>query len=662
MGEPAEQIVIDNFSPGIFADLHGFSGATATANPSNVSSFGPGLNGGAVIDDTFGCRADFTGALTPLPAAVQVAQAGWQGFATAGQTSTSHFPTGKVGYYLLDAKVISYLVTDDHDAQTERDAVFMIFGAFYAPSGGGTYRQLVWGVIAGLDIDMWKVIHWNRYAPAVTTSPALSIPSASIGYTRHVDGRRSADGFLDYGIYATANTLFFVISPSRDGGSGDDNTAWATGAIPVAETDLSTYVSDTTRTDYPVGVDTTPTTYSGVIGVFPDPLTLRNPQINTTDWYPRYIGGLVALPGFLGIVHQGRGVIASLLSRGFGAGFNVVLDRIAYSPVYNAGLGTAVVDPETNQSPTDYRSSIAGDDNPAPIGTMGSIVASEMLIVKHGRGGVLMRGDLDNFEAVALPYIESTYGLVHLGVPTPIGFVYGSRNGVFVWSGGQATEKLSKQIDGYFWEHDTDVVYTGNQARFGYWHPYVLVPNDYIYDIEAKSWWKLEDSASTARSTYAHYDVSALNGKMYAFNHLNLPGADPGIFVYDPDVLRSSYSWKSLPLLESRRRLLTYQDIELTVTTAYPWTAATTITVTLVGYSEAGDQITSLPTVFTLNTTPEYGSQVQYKQLVGNGTDQAAFTGRYVQARIEATSATGPAPKIHRIGFGVREAQRQRVQ
>lgn len=660
MGEPKEYIKITDFRPGIFADLHGYSGATATANPNNLSSYGPGYNGGATVDDTFGCHADIGGALSPLPVRALVNQAAWATFGTAGG---SRWPTGKAYYYVLDVRVISYIVTDDHDAQTERDCAFILFGAFYAPNNDGNYRQLVWGVVMGLDINLWKVVHYDRYAPGVVPSPATSVPAGSVSTLRHIDGTRDANGFLDYGIYHTENSVHFMLSPSRDGSVGDDNTSWATGAIPAEEVALTSFTTDTGQTDYPTGVDTSVDTFSGCIGIFPDPLTLQDTPLSTDYWYPRYIGGRVSLPGWMSIAHQGRAVMASLLSRGFGDGYNLVLDRISYSPVYNAGLAAATSAPLTTQFPEDYRSSIAGDENMNPIGVLGSIQASELLVIKHNKGGVLMRGDLDNFEAVALPYIESTHGPICHGIATPLGFVYGSRNGVFAWAGGQTSDRLSKQIDGYFWEHDPTLAYTGVQGRMTYWSPYVMVPNDFMYDTESQAWWKLEDSSDTGREIYSHYDTSALNGKLYAFPYRNAPAADPVVYSYDPDVLRSSYSWKSLPIIETRRRLMSFEDVEITFTMAYPWTVSTTIAVTLTGINEFGQQVQSNTMTFTANvTTPAAGSQVTIKQNVSASAGvQGAFTAKYVQVKVVATASSGPAPKIHEILLGVREDKMQAI-
>lgn len=654
MGQPTEYIDITNFTPGIFADLHGFSGVTATSNPDNVTSLGLGVNGAAVVDSTFGCNADATGALTPLPLGQVVTQSSWQPFSGETDDAPEFFPTGKVGYYILDARVISYVVTDTHDAQTERDVAFILFGTFYDPDGATDYRQLVWGVIVGLDLDVWKVVHWDRYAPSIVPSPALSIPSGCVAPLRHIDGARDSDGFIDYGIYAVQNSVFFMLSPSRDGSVGDDNTNWGVGPIPAEELALTSYASDTGRTDYPVGIDTSVDTFSGVIGVFPDPLDLNS-------YYPRYIGGRIALPGFMAIAHQGRAVMASLLSRGFGAGLNVILDRVSFSPIYNAALAADVASPATTQFPVDYISSIAGDENTNPIGTLGSIMASELLVVKHGRGGVLMRGDMDNFEAVALPYIESTYGVVSMGVDTPLGFIYGSRNGVFVWAGGQTSDNMSLQIDSYFWQHDTSIIYTGNSARFGYWHPWVAVPNDFLYNTESKSWWKLEDSTDESRVTYGHYDVSSLTGNLFAFAHVNLPGTVPTIITYDQNLLRSSYSWKSQPLIETRTRMVTVEEVELVATTAYPWTATTIITVIITGFNELGDQIAARTVTFTLNAAGEYGSQVLRQQVLSGDESQGTFIAKYIQVTVAATSNTGPAPKIHAIRLGITERAQQPI-
>lgn len=647
MGEPATFIDINDFSPGIVGDRHGFTGPSSTSNPNNSSTVGLNGNGAATIDDTFGCAVDPTGALVPLPGRALIDQTPWQQFAEAAHVGTNYFPAGKLGYYLLDARVMPYTVTDTHNAGTERDSLFLTFGAFYDPGNTGAYRQLVWSVIAGINQTMWGTVHWSRYAPGVSPSPATSIPSSNVAVTRQVDGNRDANGFLRYGVQFTQNSMWFMVAPSRDGTVGNDETGWADGSIPANELALTNYQGTTGRNTYP---DSNDGLIDGVVGIFPDPRDLDT-------FSPRYMSGMIT--GYMAIAHQGRIIIASLLSRGYGPGFNAIVDRVAFSPIYNSALNGSLVAPTTTMGPPDYTSSIAGDDVVSPIGTLGSIQASELIVIKHGRGGVLMRGDMDNFEAVSLPYIESTYGIVSHGVGTPIGWVYGSRNGVFVWSGGDTSEKLSKQIEGYFWNHASNQIYAGNQGRFDYWHPWVCVPNDYIMDINSKSWWKLEDSSDTSRSTYNIYQVSALNGRLYAFEHRMAPGAKPVIYSYDPEVLRPGYSWKSQPLIETRDRMMAVQDIEITFTNQVPYGGSHTFAITFFGFDELGDQIESSTQTLTPNATPEGGTQVLRTHKI-NGT--GAFVARYVQVRIVvaggATGPTTPAPKIHQIRIGITDRNR----
>ena len=646
MGQPKTYIEISNFGPGIFADLHGETGATATRKATNLTSIGLDADGAAVVDGTFGCIADGTGALVPLPAPTAVTQSAWDVFPLDSDADLADNQ-----FYVLDARIVSYVVDDDHDALSEADMLFVLFGAFVDPDGGTAYAQVVWGCLMGLDFDYYKCIYYNRYAPSVTPSPTSAIMSGNVAPLRQVEGARDADGFVRYDIYAVQNSVFFMVSPARDGSVGDDNTNWATGTIPADEQAITSYAADTSQTVYPESVDGL---FSGVIGIFPDPLDLNS-------FFPRFIGGLNALPGFFATAHQGRAVMASLLSRGFGSGLNVVLDRVTFSPVYNAALGTAIVDPDITQFPIDYTSSIAGDENTSPIGTMGTIQASELFVVKHGRGGVLMRGDMDNFEAVALPYVESTYGIVSHGVGTPLGFVYGSRTGVYVWNGGQVSESLSPQLVGFFWQHQDDIPYVGNQGRFAYWQPYLCVPNSFIYDTNAKSWWKLEDTENVR--PYNVYDVSALNGKLYAIRW----GVDAGdkldVDVYDPDVLRSSWSWRSQPIISTLERQYTIETVEITATTAFPWTADASVTVTLTGFDLNGNLIATRPMIFTLNDAGEYGTSIQEAQVPSTDDDtQGTFTARYVQVLVAATATGVPAPKLHKLRLGVTERTRPPIQ
>lgn len=147
--------------------------------------------------------------------------------------------------------------------------------------------------------------------------------------------------------------------------------------------------------------------------------------------------------------------------------------------------------PAATQEP--YNSFLAAEDVVADVGTIGVVTVDQMLIVKHKGGGALVSGDLDNPTINRLPYIESTGGVICKGAPTPVGYVYGSPNGIFMWSGGDNTQKLSPQLDGFFWNHtdgSDEEQYAGSRGRMGFWNGFVCVPNNYLFDIETQSWWR----------------------------------------------------------------------------------------------------------------------------------------------------------------------------
>lgn len=170
-----------------------------------------------------------------------------------------------------------------------------------------------------------------------------------------------------------------------------------------------------------------------------------------------------------------------------------------------------------------YNKLLVAEDVISGVGTVGVVTIDQLLLVKHFGGGALVSGDLDNPTIHRLPYIEPTRGVVCKGAHTPIGFVYGSDNGIFIWQGGDDTKKLSPQLDGFFWNH-TDgsfaETYAGSRGRMAYWNGLICVPNNYVYDIERESWWRFQVKdllpASSAIAPYNCYDVDERN-VLYAF-------------------------------------------------------------------------------------------------------------------------------------------------
>lgn len=178
-------------------------------------------------------------------------------------------------------------------------------------------------------------------------------------------------------------------------------------------------------------------------------------------------------------------------------------------------------------SMSNYNNLLVAEDDVSEIGTIGVVSVDQVMVIKHRYGGAIISGDLDSPTVRRLPYIEPTGGVVCKGAQTPIGFVYGSINGIYVWQGGDTTTELSPQIDGFFWDHTNGTAeeqYAGSRGRMTYWNGLVCVPNNFVYDTDRQSWWRFKITdllpVDAGIAPYNCYDRDG-DGLLYAFPYRN---------------------------------------------------------------------------------------------------------------------------------------------
>jgi len=217
---------------------------------------------------------------------------------------------------------------------------------------------------------------------------------------------------------------------------------------------------------------------------------------------------------------------------------------------------------------------------PSGVGVVHSVNDNELFIVRQQAGGSIIRGALDYPTITHMPGIEPTRGRPTRGVATPKGFVYGSRSGVWVWNGGDASEHISPQLDGWFWKAtgadqpldttDTWATYARNQAmgKFNYSHPFILAPGGWVCDVRSGGWFRLgrysEDEPGA--NFFGHYEVGG-TGMIYGIApHLNIGGANnPLITSYDPSSTRPDWEFQTHPIPLAGRRRVTIRRIEFDV-------------------------------------------------------------------------------------------------
>lgn len=387
---------------------------------------------------------------------------------------------------------------------------------------------------------------------------------------------------------------------------------------------------------------------------------------------------------YLTIVHQARTVYATMhwapfnLATGAADTYSVnnaagprirnLQDSVTYSNIAGRQAGVGASNIGLTGYP-DVGQLILGFDFVSPYGAMGSVANDQLFIAKWRGGAILVSSDLDNPTVRPMPYVESTHGVTAHGVATPLGFVYGSRSGVWVWAGGDTAKKLSTQIDGFFWNHITGAgesfsatrdPYMATRGRFQYWNEFICVPNNYMFDTRSGSWWRLSGVSGVPYNIYlisggGTGETDATGDRLLAFPYKLTPTQNALYHFYDQEVLSRTYSWQSQPLIESRGRTQSVQEVRLLAT--HKGTSSATVTVTLTGVDANGTVLDSRAIAFTLVANAGTGRpQLLRKSLEPN------FTAEYIQVRIEANSgsATQQAPKIHSVKIGVKDRARTR--
>lgn len=621
MREDAEMITIDDFSPGIHSDYH-YANAETPAATQEGSIF---RNGAATLEDTFRCCSDVTGALVPLPELTEGKTS--EPLPTGDNADTQYHLSGtEATSYLLDGIVRSdmFIQGDENAVDDDRAGVFVMYGQGWYETGESSIYE--WTVIAQLhrlfegSTDQHDIL-WARFDESMNATSPIQIGSGNFvpwkGIETLGDPPYEGVAFVAYG------------TPGYNAYNGP---APQSGTIPTGEQALTDF--DTiTGTTYPGA-------YGRVIGLYPD---FKDTSNRATAFMDNTYGGVEGT-NFTGVCwligHQGRlvgisRVVAAMGKVSGGDQYRIVSESIWYGPVqdFYAELGYGC-----------YERALFGEEKPDRTGAAASITADEIIFIKDRGGAVMVRGDLDNPTVVQLPYVESTHGARSIPVATPLGLVYGTRNGVYLWEGGDTSRNLSPQLEGWFWNHNTAVEYLGPRGRFGWWNPWVCVPNNWLYDTRTDSWWRLDSVANTGVGINC-YDVSNFSNRLYAFPHKLSDDNDVMWYNADPEVLADTYSWKSQPLVQSRSRVISVHEVHI-ITTPGSTTAAT-VTVTLSGFDQDGNAVT--PVAVTFTTTGNKNPQMLHKDVVTN------FQASYIQVKIEtdANNTSAPAPKVHAVSLAV---------
>lgn len=316
------------------------------------------------------------------------------------------------------------------------------------------------------------------------------------------------------------------------------------------------------------------------------------------------------------------------------------------------GTGTTTMHPS---SPT---ADVLGNNLTERIGCMFSWRGDLVIASTQGEGSIV-RGSMEDPTVLRSATIPATGGITCHAVTTPQGAVYGTTDGVYLWTGEEATP-ISPQLDGWFWDageasetHRDGYRRKGNASmgRFGYSAPFVFAPNNWMMDLRTGAWTRLRNPIDENPYPYMHY-VTNENGDVYAVRGCydgtvmaNDPFTAESYFMdcYSREERAWEWQWISQPLQSSIVREMTIEDVVVVAQ------GHGTIEVTVQG--DGADDGATVPfPVDSTNRPMRFAARMNM-----TGTDLVVR----ISSRGTGTSednALSEAPTLHAIHFGSRSA------
>jgi hypothetical protein len=275
-------------------------------------------------------------------------------------------------------------------------------------------------------------------------------------------------------------------------------------------------------------------------------------------------------------------------------------------------------------------------ENPSGFAFLCSMSANELFAPKVN-GGMFVTGDLFNPTVTTLPMVVGSE-VNHTPAITGAGVIYGNGNsGIWVWGHGDTSNLLSPQMSPTFWllndaTHIDFDVFGGIRYQFARSDEWVLISNNWLYDLNLNSWWRLEDPSITQVRMF-----TTISRFIYGSASFYTNAAPTPVSMWERNIPAINYSWQSHPQWDTIDNLVDVREIAIRAQ------GKGSVTVTLTGETSTATiqfQINNALPVLVRQPIRIQDSNIAVKLVVDSDTE---------------------APTIHECNLGYFQAQKETV-
>ena len=204
------------------------------------------------------------------------------------------------------------------------------------------------------------------------------------------------------------------------------------------------------------------------------------------------------------------------------------------------------------------------------ITSWGSLSSGELLLLTANNGGIIVANDVFSPYVTAVPGVQGTGGMVGKACVSPLGLIYMSSEGAWVWSGGASSQRISTSLAPNFASYGTK--FPLNQFEILDYADWLFFPGNWIYDTVGGGWWIINDPNINDSLNYYNFHFALGNSTpnfgtlqaIFATPSFTLAGANQFMVSYTLPICASKWRYTTNPIQVDHGNVVDVREVVVT--------------------------------------------------------------------------------------------------